>query len=45
MLPHIKLAQSGRIAPRMHLYDATRGTTRRIHIGYVGPHLVNTRTN
>lgn len=28
-------------APRMHIYDDTSGTTGLIHVGYLGPHLVN----
>lgn len=45
MEAHIKLRGIGNPAPRMHFHDDAAGTTGRIHIGYLGHHLDNTRTN
>lgn len=45
MEAHIKIDNKGRIAPRVHFYDDTAGATGKVIIGYVGPHLSNTRTN
>jgi hypothetical protein len=39
MEQHIKIEQGGNPAPRIHYYDDTRGSTRKIHIGWFGPHL------
>lgn len=38
MRDHVKLARTGS-APRLHFFDDTRGTTGKIHVGYIGPHL------
>ena len=38
MPEHIVLGNGG-IAPRLHYYDDKRGQTRKVHIGYIGPHL------
>ncbi|MEV5549496.1 hypothetical protein AB0L35_25735 [Streptomyces sp. NPDC052309] len=45
MEAHIKIDNKGRIAPRIHFYDDTAGATGKVIIGYIGPHLSNTRTN
>lgn len=45
MEAHIKIDNKGRIAPRIHFYDDTAGSTGKVIVGYVGPHLSNTRTN
>jgi hypothetical protein len=45
MEAHIKIDNKGRIAPRIHFYDDTSGATRKVIVGYIGPHLPNTRTN
>lgn len=36
---HVKVDRGGSGAPRIHLLDDTAGSTKKIHIGYVGPHL------
>ena len=39
MEAHIKVAEGGGpLAPRIYFPDDTRGTTGRIHVGYLGPH-------
>jgi hypothetical protein len=45
MQAHIKISGSSNAVPRIHLYDDTRGPTKKVHVGYVGPHLPNTLTN
>lgn len=35
----------GSVAPRLHFYDDTSGSTGKVYVGYVGPHLPNTLTN
>ncbi|MGW0663060.1 hypothetical protein [Streptodolium elevatio] len=45
MEAHVKLRGIGNPAPRMHFHDDAAGVTGRIHIGYLGHHLDNTRTN
>ncbi|MBC2868788.1 hypothetical protein [Streptomyces mexicanus] len=45
MEAHIKIDSKGRIAPRVHFYDDTAGATGKVIVGYIGPHLSNTRTN
>lgn len=39
MQQHVKIDQGGQSAPRIHLYDDSGGTTQRIYVGYIGPHL------
>ena len=39
MPAHIKIVRQGAPAPRLHFHDDTRGTTRMVHVGYVGAHL------
>jgi hypothetical protein len=38
---HVRIGQGGTGAPRLHFYDDTCGTTAKIHVGYIGPHLPN----
>lgn len=44
MQQHVKIDRGGQSAPRIHLYDDSSGTTQRIHIGYLGPHLPTSST-
>lgn len=39
MEAHIKVAKAGTDVPRLHFYDDTNGTTKKILVGYLGPHL------
>jgi hypothetical protein len=39
MEEHVKIAQGGTPAPRIHFYDDTGGPTKKIHIGWFGDHL------
>ncbi len=39
MEKHIKVAGIGNLAARLHFHDDTGGTTGKIYIGYLGPHL------
>ncbi|QDQ97114.1 hypothetical protein [Tomitella fengzijianii] len=41
---HFRISRYGTISPRMHYYDDAAGTGK-IYVGYIGPHLPNTRTN
>lgn len=43
MLAHIRLGQSDTRAPRLHYYDDVDGTGK-VYVGYIGPHLPNTKT-
>jgi hypothetical protein len=45
MLAHVKIERVGPVAPRLYFLDDTGGVTGKVHIGYLGPHLTNTRTN
>ena len=36
---HLKIDKGGPVAPRIHFYDHSGGSTERIHVGYIGPHL------
>ena len=48
MWAHQKIAEGGGpLAPRVYFYDDTRGVTRNVHIGFVGPHryMENTKSN
>lgn len=48
MWAHLKIAEGGGpTAPRVYFLDDTRGTTGKVHIGFVGPHryMENTKTN
>ncbi|GAA1082723.1 hypothetical protein [Tsukamurella spumae] len=41
---HFKIAQSGMISPRMHYLDDT-ARTKKVYVGYIGPHLPTKATN
>lgn len=41
---HIRIGGGNIVAPRLHFYDDTPGTGK-IYVGYLGPHLPNTKTN
>jgi hypothetical protein len=45
MCAHIKIVEGGRPAPRIHFFDDTSGSSGKIWIGYIGPHLLNGQTN
>ncbi|MBR7834155.1 hypothetical protein KDL01_12845 [Actinospica durhamensis] len=42
---HVKIGNSGQTAPRLHYYDDTSGPTGAVVVGYIGPHLRNTRSS
>jgi hypothetical protein len=42
---HVKIGNSGQTAPRLHYYDDTSGPTGAVIVGYIGPHLRNTRSS
>lgn len=47
MLAHLKIAEGGgNLAPRVYFYDDTAGPTKKVHVGFVGPHhlMPNTRS-
>lgn len=47
MLAHLKISEGGgNLAPRVYFYDDTAGVTKKVHIGFVGPHYLmpNTRS-
>lgn len=36
---HLKISEGGgNLAPRVYFHDDTAGTTKRVHVGFVGPH-------
>jgi hypothetical protein len=39
MAAHIKVAGIGNLAARLHFHDDTTGATKKVHVGYLGPHL------
>ncbi|WP_257579080.1 hypothetical protein [Streptomyces sp. JJ38] len=43
MEAHVRIGGGSTIAPRLHFYDDGPGTGR-VYVGYLGPHLTNTRT-
>ena len=48
MVAHLKIAQGGGpLAPRVYFYDDTSGVTKKVHVGYIGPHsnMPNLSTN
>lgn len=48
MLAHLKISEGGgNLAPRVYFYDDTAGTTKKVHVGLVGPHYLvpNKSTN
>jgi len=38
MYPHLKISTQTQNAPRMYFYDDSLGRTRKIHVGFIGPH-------
>lgn len=39
MLAHLKISEGGgNLAPRVYFHDDTRGSTGKVHVGFVGPH-------
>ena len=36
---HVKVAGRGALTARLHFYDDTGGVTKKVHVGYFGPHL------
>lgn len=45
MQAHLQLERKGSTCPRIHFLDDTKGATGKIIVGYIGPHLTNTKTN
>ncbi|MEY9893540.1 regulator of replication initiation timing [Catenulispora sp. MAP12-49] len=45
MQAHLKLEGKGSACPRIHFFDDAKGATGQIVVGYIGPHLHNTKTN
>lgn len=48
MVAHLKIAQGGgSLAPRIYFLDDTAGATKKVHIGFIGPHehMPNASTN
>ena len=46
MEAHVRVDSGGKYpAPRLYFLDDTNGATGQVHVGYVGPHLTNFRTN
>lgn len=45
MEAHVAIGSGEPPAPRLYFYDDTHGPTKKVHIGYLGEHLPNTRTN
>lgn len=39
MEPHIKVVKRGSAVPRIHFFDDTQGPTKKVLVGYIGPHL------
>ena len=39
MLSHLKIAEGGgNLAPRVYFHDDIGGATKKVHVGFVGPH-------
>jgi hypothetical protein len=45
MEAHIRIGSGKPPAPRMHFHDDTSGSTGKIYVGHLGPHLPNYQTN
>lgn len=48
ILAHLKVSEGGgNLAPRVYFHDDTNGTTKKVHVGLVGPHYLvpNKSTN
>lgn len=39
MQAHVKVAGVGNLSARLHFFDDTSGSTGKVHVGYLGPHL------
>ncbi len=45
MLAHLKIAEGGgNLAPRVYFYDDTAGPTKKVHVGFIGPHYLMPNT-
>lgn len=44
MPAHLRLGQTGAVAPRMYFHDAS-ASHNSIYVGYIGRHLENTQTS
>jgi len=45
MLAHLKIAEGGgNLAPRVYFHDDTAGPTKKVHVGFVGPHYLMPNT-
>jgi hypothetical protein len=45
MLAHLKVAEGGgNLAPRIYFHDDTGGSTKKVHVGFVGPHYLMPNT-
>ncbi|MGW2026681.1 hypothetical protein [Streptomyces decoyicus] len=44
MQAHLKLGSKGSTSPRVYFLDDTQGATGQVIVGYIGPHLTNTKT-
>jgi len=45
MQAHLQIERRGSISPRVYFLDDTKGLTGKMIVGYIGPHLTNTKTN
>jgi hypothetical protein len=43
MPAHVKLVKRGEAAPRLHFHDDAGGSTGKVYVGYIGPHLPTAR--
>lgn len=44
MTAHLKLSSKGSISPRIYFLDDVKGITSTVVVGYIGPHLTNSKT-
>ncbi|MGW4898389.1 hypothetical protein ACWEQL_40040 [Kitasatospora sp. NPDC004240] len=44
MQAHLKIDSKGSTSPRVYFLDDTKGVTSQVIVGYIGPHLTNTKT-
>ncbi|AJT66534.1 hypothetical protein T261_4897 [Streptomyces lydicus] len=44
MEAHLRIGGGNMVSPRLHFYDDT-GKSRRLYVGYIGPHLTNTQSS
>ncbi|GAA3491754.1 hypothetical protein [Streptomyces cremeus] len=45
MQAHLRIGGGNTVAPRLHFHDDGPGETGLLYVGYIGPHLTNTRTS